>query len=81
MHRSSVLLAACALLAAGHAFADDTVTAAGKAQQRKVMQECMKKQKAASTEMSKADIERICQEQMQAQKDENAQSSGAPQTR
>jgi uncharacterized membrane protein (DUF106 family) len=76
------LLASVAVFAlvgvAAQTFADDVVTTSGKAQQRKVMQECMKKQAAADSTMSKADIKKTCQDQMQAQKDANDKSSGAP---
>ena len=58
-------------------FADDVVTSAGKAQQNKVMEECMAKQATDNAQMSKADRQKMCQEQMQAQKDNDDKTSGA----
>jgi hypothetical protein len=63
---------------AGPALADDVVTTAGKAQQNKVMEECMAKQATSNAQMSKADLRKICEEQMQAQKDSADKTSGAP---
>jgi hypothetical protein len=60
------------------ALADDVVSSAGKAQQSKVMQECMTKQAESHAQMSKEDLRQICQQQMQAQKDSNDKTSGAP---
>jgi hypothetical protein len=64
--------------AAGPALADDVVSAAGKAQQNKVMEECMTKQAQSNAQMSKDDLRKMCQEQMQAQKDNTDKMSGAP---
>jgi hypothetical protein len=63
---------------AGQAIGDDVVTTAGKAQQNKVMEECMTKQAASNAAMSKADLRKVCEEQMQAQKDNTDKMSGAP---
>jgi hypothetical protein len=60
------------------ALADDVVTAAGKAQQNKVMKECMTKQADSNAQKSKADLQKICQQQMQAQTDSADKTSGAP---
>jgi Na+-translocating ferredoxin:NAD+ oxidoreductase RnfG subunit len=79
MNRILVFSAMVGLLgAAVPTFADDVVTAAGKAQQNKVMEECMTKQAESNTQMSKADLRKKCQEQMQAQKDSADKMSGAP---
>ena len=58
--------------------ADDVVSTAGKAQQEKVMAECMKKQAVTGSKMSQQDIKKVCQEQMQAQKDANDKTAGTP---
>jgi hypothetical protein len=60
------------------ALADDVVSAAGKAQQNKVMQECMTKQGVSNAQMSKEDVQKICQQQMQAQKDSADKTTGSP---
>jgi hypothetical protein len=38
----------------------------------------MKKQAATNSALSKTDIQKICEDQMQSQKDANDKSSGAP---
>jgi len=63
---------------ASQAPADDVVAAAGTAQQNKVMEECITKHSAANSKMSRADLEKICQDQMNAQKDSDKKTSGAP---
>jgi hypothetical protein len=63
--------------ASGQAFADDTVTTSGKAQQQKVMAECMRKQSSANSQMTKEQIQRMCDDQIQAQKDTNNKTPGA----
>jgi hypothetical protein len=80
MNRLLVPIAMVGLICvASPAFADDdVVTAAGKAQQNKVMEECMTKQAASNAQMSKADLRKVCEEQMQAQKDSADKMSGAP---
>jgi hypothetical protein len=62
---------------ASPALADDVVTSAGKAQQNKIMEECMAKQATSNAHMSKSDRQKACQEQMQAQKDNDDKTSGA----
>lgn len=74
---ASIAVVACIGMSA-QTFADDVVTTSGKAQQRKVMQECMKKQAAENAGMSKADLRKVCADQMQAQKNANEKTSGAP---
>ena len=63
--------------ASGQAFADDAVTTAGKAQQQKVMAECMRKQSSANSQMTKEQMQKRCDDQMQAQKDASDKTPGA----
>jgi pentapeptide MXKDX repeat protein len=63
---------------AGHTFAGDAVSTAGMAQQNKVMEECMSKQAAANSKMSKPAMQKRCEDQMKAQKDNEDKMSGTP---
>ena len=80
MNRTLASLAVVAASAgwAGQALPDDMVTSAGKAQQNKVMAECMKRQSADNPRTARADMERTCQEQMRAQRKADDKMSGAP---
>jgi hypothetical protein len=64
-------------VASGQTFADDAVSTAGKAQQQKIMAECMKKQSSANSQMTKDQIQKRCDDEIQAQKDANDKTPGA----
>lgn len=79
MPKAYAAFAAAALLTASvTAGADDMVSASGKAQQRKVMEECVHQQAEGNGKMSKEEMRRTCEQQMRAQQEANRKSTGAP---
>ena len=60
-------VALAGLLVAGHALADDSMSRASMTEQQ-AMKDCMERQKAGAVNMSKAQMKRLCRDQLKDQK-------------
>jgi pentapeptide MXKDX repeat protein len=60
-------VALAGLLVAGHALADDSMSRASMTDQQ-AMKDCMERQKVGAVNMSKAQMKRLCRDQLKDQK-------------